>query len=97
MDSLLFFMNVLYNEIQQIKKEIVICMEDRAMNILGIISIILLLILVILGIEFMIKLKKSEGKLIDEVRKPLMIRLNIIIVLTIALSITTIINIILKG
>ena len=72
-------------------------MEDRAMNILGIISIILLLILVILGIEFMIKLKKSEGKLIDEVRKPLMIRLNIIIVLTIALSITTIINIILKG
>ncbi|MBR4632809.1 MAG: hypothetical protein IKO48_05790 [Elusimicrobia bacterium] len=67
------------------------------MNILGIISIILLLILVILGIEFMIKLKKSEGKLIDEVRKPLMIRLNIIIVLTIALSITTIINIILKG
>ena len=72
-------------------------MEDRAMNILGIISIILLLILVILGIEFMIKLKKSEGKLIDEVRKPLMIRLNIIIVLTVALSITTIINIILKG
>ena len=72
-------------------------MEDRAMNILGIISIILLLILVILGIEFMIKLKKSEGKLIDEVRKPLMIRLNIIIVLTITLSITTIINIILKG
>lgn len=67
------------------------------MNVFGIISIILLMILVILGIEFMIKLKKSEGKLIDEVRKPLMIRLNIIIVLTVALSITTIINIILKG
>ena len=72
-------------------------MEERAMNVFGIISIILLMILVILGIEFMIKLKKSEGKLIDEVRKPLMIRLNIIIVLTVALSITTIINIILKG
>lgn len=67
------------------------------MNFLGIISIILLLILVILGIEFMMKLKKSEGKLIDEVRKALLIRLNIIIVLTVTLSITTIINIILKG
>lgn len=64
------------------------------MNIFGIISIVLLLILVILGIEFMLKLKKSEGKLINKVRNPLMIRLNIIIALTIILAITTIINII---
>ena len=67
------------------------------MGVFGIISIFLLLILVILGIEFIIKLKKSEGKLIDEIRKTLTIRLNIIIVLTFALSITMIINIILKG
>lgn len=64
------------------------------MNILGIISIILLLILVVLGVEFIVKFKKSEGKLIDAVRSPLMVILNIIIVLTIVLSIITIINII---
>ena len=67
------------------------------MNTFGIISIILLLCLVILGIEFMITLKKNEEKLIEDVRKSLMIRLNIIIILTVVLSITTIISIIIKS
>ena len=67
------------------------------MNIFGILSIILLVLLVIFGIEFMLKLKKVEGKLISDVKKPLMIRLDIIILLTISLAITTIINIIWKG
>ena len=44
----------------------------------------------------MVKLKKSEGKLIEDVRKPLINRLNIIIILNVALSIVTIINVILR-
>ena len=72
-------------------------MEDRFVNILGIISIILLLCLGIFGIELMITLKKNEAKLIEDIRKPLMTRLNIIIILTVVLSITTIINIIIKS
>ncbi len=66
------------------------------MNIFGILTIVLLVVLIVLGIEFMIKLKKSEGKLIEDVRKPLINRLNIIIILTVALSIVTIINVILR-
>jgi len=66
------------------------------MNIFGILTIVLLVVLIVLGIELMIKLKKSEGKLIEDVRKPLINRLNIIIILTVALSIVTIINVILR-
>ena len=66
------------------------------MNIFGILTIILLVVLIVLGIELMVKLKKSEGKLIEDVRKPLINRLNIIIILTVALSIVTIINVILR-
>ncbi len=66
------------------------------MNIFGILTIVLLVVLIVLGIELMIKFKKSEGKLIEDVRKPLINRLNIIIILTVALSIVTIINVILR-
>lgn len=67
------------------------------MNVLAIISIILILFLVIFGIEFMIKLNQSEGKLIDEVKKSLIIRIDIIIVLTVILSIVSIINIVIRN
>ena len=67
------------------------------MNILGILSIILVLFLVALSIEFIIKFKKSEDKLIDEVRKSLIIRLDIITVITVILSIIVIANIVTKG
>ena len=66
------------------------------MNILAIILIFLFLILVALGIEFVIKLKKCEGKLIEDVRKTLMIRLNIMTAITIAMAIVFIANVILK-
>ena len=66
------------------------------MNILGIILLFLFLLLVALGIEFVIKLKKCEGKLIEDVIKTLMIRLNIMTVITIAMAIVFIANVILK-
>lgn len=67
------------------------------MNVLVIISIVLILALIIFGIEFMMKLNKSEGKLIDEVKKSLIIRINIITVLIIILSVISIINIVIRN
>ena len=57
---------------------------------------VLAMILIILCIEFMIKLKKSEGKLMDEVRKPLMIRIVIITILGAVIHIINIIDVILN-
>ena len=66
------------------------------MNVLGIILLFLFLLLVVLGIEFVIKLKKCEGKLIEDVIKTLMVRLNIMTVITIAMVIVFIVKVILK-
>ena len=66
------------------------------MKYLNIIVIILIAILLIIGIETFIKLKKSENKTIDEVRKPLLIRINILMIVTVMLSIASIICVILK-
>lgn len=63
------------------------------MSLLKIIDIILIVILLIIGIETIIKFKKNENKLIDDIRKPLLIRINIIVVLTILISILTLMNI----
>ena len=63
------------------------------MSLLKIINIILLVILLIVGIETIIKFKKSENKLIEDIRKPLLIRIDIIIFLIIAIAILTLINI----
>lgn len=66
------------------------------MNLIRIITIILIVCLLVIGIDTIIKLKNSEGKLIDDVRKPLLIRIDIIIILTIIISLLTILNIIYK-
>ncbi len=66
------------------------------MKYLNIMVIILIAILLIIGIETFIKLKKSENKTIDEVRKPLLIRINILMIVTVMLSIASIICVILK-
>lgn len=66
------------------------------MKYLNIMVIILIAILLIIGIETFIKLKKNENKTIDEVRKPLLIRINILMIVTVMLSIASIICVILK-
>lgn len=60
---------------------------------LKIIEIILIVILLVLGMETILKIKNSEGKLIKDVRKFLLVRIDIIIVLTIVISILTIVNV----
>ena len=64
--------------------------------ILKIITVILLVVYFVIGIETIIRVKKSEGKMIDDVRKPLTIRINIIMVLTVLLAVLTLLNIFLK-
>ena len=64
--------------------------------ILKIITVILLIVYFVIGIETIIRVKKSEGKMIDDVRKPLTIRINIIMVLTVLLAVLTLLNIFLK-
>lgn len=66
------------------------------MTILKIIDIILIVLLLIAGIETFIKFKKCENKKIEEIRKDLLIRIDIIMVLTILIAIITILNIIIK-
>lgn len=66
------------------------------MNIIKFIDIILILTLLVIGIDTFIKLNKSEGKKIEYVKKSLMPRINILMILTILVAITTIINIILN-
>lgn len=63
------------------------------MSLLKIIDIILIVVLLIVGIETIIKFKKNENKLIEDIRKPLLIRIDIIIGLIIAIAILTLINI----
>lgn len=64
--------------------------------ILKIITVILLVVYLVIGIETIIRVKKSEGEMIDDVRKPLTIRINIIMVLTVLLAVLTLLNIFLK-
>lgn len=64
------------------------------MDLLKIVDIIIIIILLAVGIETIIKFKKSEGKLIEDIRKSLLIRIDIMMVITIIISILTIINII---
>lgn len=63
------------------------------MNILLIVNIFLIAILLITVIETIVKIKNSEGKLIESIRKSLILRIDIIMILTIAISVITIINI----
>lgn len=58
------------------------------------INIVLIAMLFGFGVEFMLTLKKSEGKDIENVRASLIMRINIITLLTALIGIITIINII---
>ena len=64
------------------------------MNILKIAIIVIIIIYLVIGIETFVKLKTSENKRIEDVRNSLIIRINIIMVLTIVLSILSILLII---
>lgn len=64
--------------------------------VLKIITMVLLVVYFAIGIETIIRVKKSEGEMIDDVRKPLTIRINIIMVLTVLLAVLTLLNIFLK-
>ena len=61
-----------------------------------IISFILIIILLIVGIDTIIYFKKNENKLIEDIRKPLFIRIDITILLIVVIAILTIINIIIS-
>ena len=66
------------------------------MIIFKLIEIILIIILLIVGTEAIIKVKKSEGKLIEDVKDGLLFRVNMIIILIVLISIFTLINIFFK-
>ena len=66
------------------------------MNVLKIINILLVIILLIYGIDTIIKFKKNENKKIEDIRNSFVKRINIIMILTIILGIITILNIIFK-
>ena len=51
------------------------------MNTIEIINLILIVILIIIGIETIVKFNKNKNKKVEEIRKPLIIRINIIAIL----------------
>ena len=65
-------------------------------NVLFVLIIILTIILAIIGIETIIFIKKSEGKLIDDIRKKLLVRIDILMVLTVIMGIMTIVKILMN-
>ena len=66
------------------------------MNVINIIVLSLIFILVIVGIETVIRIKKYEDKSIDLVRNSLIKRINILMILTILIGIFSIISVIIK-
>ena len=60
---------------------------------LKIIDLLLIVLLLIIGEETIIKINKSEGKKVEDVRKPLLIRIDVIMTLIITIAIITIVNI----
>ena len=61
------------------------------MNALRITAIALSLLLLALGAEFLLKIKKSKDRPVDEVRRSLTVRLDITMLLIAALTVVTII------
>lgn len=66
------------------------------MKILMIINLILIIILIALGIHTIIYFKKNENKKVEEIRKSLLTKINIITVLIVVISIINIVNIIIN-
>ena len=58
---------------------------------LKIIDLILIVLLLIIGVETIITFKKNENEKIEDIRKKLLIRIDIIGILTISITIITII------
>ena len=58
---------------------------------LKIIDLILIVLLLIIGVETIITFKKNENKKIEDIRRKLLIRIDIISILTILIAIVTII------
>lgn len=58
---------------------------------LKIIDLILIVLLLIIGVETIITFKKNENKKIEDIRRKLLIRIDIIGILTILIAIVTII------
>ena len=67
------------------------------MIFIDVLDIILVILLIVMWFETMFKLKKSEGKLLEKVRKPLLVRIDIIIVLIVLVSIVGFIRIIMRS
>ncbi len=63
------------------------------MNTIKILDIILIVLLLLFGIEFMVTFKKSENKNVEEIRDSLIKRLNIIMFLIASVGIVTLVNI----
>ena len=63
---------------------------------LRILIIVLLLILFILGTDTIMRFKKLKNEKIEDIRKPFIIRIDILMVLTIIIAILSIVHIILN-
>ena len=61
-----------------------------------IVNILLLLMFLSFAIKTFIDLKKSEGKLLEEVKPKLLKDINIMLVLTVLLFLSTIVNILIR-
>ena len=66
------------------------------MKILMIINLILIIILITLGTHTIIYFKKNENKKVEEIRKSLLTKINIITVLIVVISIVNIVSIIIN-
>lgn len=67
------------------------------MNIVRIIYIVLLIIILLLGVDFFIKLRKSKNKKIEDVRRGLLIRIGLITMLIIIIGICSLLLILLSN
>lgn len=77
--------------------DIIISRKLVKMSFIDVLDIILVILLIVMWFETMIKLKKSEGKLLEKVRKPLLVRIDIIIVLIVLVFIVGFIRIVMRS
>ena len=66
------------------------------LRILKITDIIIVAALIVLGIETLIKIKKSSNEQVEKIRKPLLVRINCIMCMTAASAVISILLIIFK-
>lgn len=66
------------------------------MQILRVLTIIIIILLLVVGIETIIKIKHSENKKIEDIRKDLLLRIDIIIILTVIISVLSLLLILFR-